>query len=156
MHITSLDLMYNAMDSLLLSTAHWNYTASNSNDQAIGDGWNQEDLSIFSRDQQNNPLDKDSGGRGLKGFCRPYVRRAQGELVSHSFDLRTRKFKAEISLDGEAAETEIYVPRLHYGSGCDISVTSGTTSFIGDGQIVTISGPEGSRLEIVIQPSSGA
>lgn len=156
MHKTSLDLMYNAMDALLLSTAHWNYTASNSNDQAIGDGWNQEDLSIFSRDQQDNPLDKDSGGRGLKGFCRPYVRRAQGELLSHGFDLKTRKFKAEIKLDSEASETELYIPRLHYGSGCDISLTSGNASFIGDGQIVTISGTQGSRLEIVVQPSTGA
>lgn len=155
-HVIALDLMYNAMDKLLLSTAHWNYTASNSNDQAIGDGWNQEDLSIFSRDQQDNPLDKDSGGRAVRGFCRPYVRRAQGELVSHGFELATRKFTAEINIESGAADTELYVPRLHYSSGCDISLSSGKATFSGDGQIVAVEGVEGGRLEIVIQPSAGA
>ena len=54
-HIVALDLMYNALDTLLINSTQWNYTASNRNDLAIGDGWNQEDLSIFSRDQQTNP-----------------------------------------------------------------------------------------------------
>ncbi len=156
MHVTALDLMYNAMDALLLSTAHWNYTASNSNDQAIGDGWNQEDLSIFSRDQQNNPHSKDSGGRAVKGFCRPYIRRAQGRLVKHGFELASRKFKAEITVEANAAPTEIYVPRLHYASGCDISLSSGKAVFGDDGQVVTVEGANAGRLEIVIQPSTGA
>jgi len=155
MHVTALDLMYNAMDALLLSSTHWNYTASNRNDQMIGDGWNQEDLSIFSRDQQDNPLDKDSGGRAVKGFCRPFVRRAQGRLLSHSFGLSDRKFHAEIDIDSEAAASEMYVPRLHYASGCDITLSSGTAVFGGDGQIVTIEDAEPGRLEVVIQPSAG-
>ncbi len=72
-HIIALDLMYNALDTLLISSTQWNYTASNRNDLAIGDGWNQEDLSIFSRDQQTNPADINSGGRALAGFVRPYA-----------------------------------------------------------------------------------
>ena len=155
-HVIALDLMYNALDRLLLSSAHWNYTASNANDQATGDGWNQEDLSIFSRDQQDNPNDPDSGGRAVRGFCRPFVRRAQGELLSQAFDLASRRFTAEIRVDTSAAATEIYVPRLHYGSGCDISPTSGDVTFIGDGQTVTIEGADAGRLAIVIQPSAGA
>ena len=152
----ALDLMYNALDRLLLSSTHWNYTVSNSNDQMIGDAWNQEDLSIFSRDQQDNPHSKDSGGRALKGFCRPYIRRAQGEIVSQKFDLAHRKFVAEISVDKQSGPTEIYVPRLHYGSGCDISLTSGRAEFGGDGQVVTIKDVESNRLDIVIQLSAGA
>lgn len=155
-HVIALDLMYNAMDRLLLSSTQWNYTASNANDQAIGDGWNQEDLSIFSRDQQEDRHDPDSGGRAVKGFCRPYVRRAQGELVSQSFDLGSRRFAAEIRIDPDAAPSELYVPRLHYGSGCDISATSGEVKFEGDGQVVTISGAKAGRLDLVIQPSAGA
>ncbi len=155
-HIIALDLMYNALDRLLLSSTHWNYTVSNSNDQAIGDGWNQEDLSIFSRDQQDNPRNKDSGGRAIKGFCRPYVQAAQGEIVSQSFKLAERKFRAEIKVEKGAAPTELYVPRLHYGTGCDISVSSGNAKFGGDGQRVTIEGVDTPRLEIVIRPSAGA
>lgn len=155
-HVIALDLMYNALDRLLLSSTHWNYTVSNSNDQMIGDAWNQEDLSIFSRDQQDNPHSKDSGGRALKGFCRPYIRRAQGEIVSQKFDLAHRKFVAEISVDKQAGPTEIYVPRLHYGSGCDISLTSGRAEFGGDGQVVMIKDVESNRLDIVIQLSAGA
>ena len=47
--------MYDALDELLLHSTQWNYTASNRNDLRIGDGWNQEDLSIFTRDQQDDP-----------------------------------------------------------------------------------------------------
>jgi hypothetical protein len=155
-HIIALDLMYNVLDQLLLSSTQWNYTASNSNDQMIGDAWNQEDLSIFSRDQQDNAQNKDSGGRALKGFCRPYIRRAQGEIKNQSFDLAQRKFTAEISVDKQAGPTEIYVPRLHYGSGCDISLTSGKAEFGSDGQVVTVKEVDANRLEIVIQLSAGA
>jgi len=155
-HIIALDLMYNVLDRLLLSSTQWNYTASNSNDQMIGDAWNQEDLSIFSRDQQDNAQNKDSGGRALKGFCRPYIRRAQGEIKTQSFDLAQRKFTAEITVDKHAGPTEIYVPRLHYGSGCDISLTSGKAEFGGDGQVVSVKEVDANRLEIVIQLSAGA
>lgn len=39
-----------ALDKNLLSFTLWNYAANNTN--ARGDGWNDEDLSLFSRDQQ--------------------------------------------------------------------------------------------------------
>jgi hypothetical protein len=80
-HVIALDLMYNAMDTHLLNSTQWNYTASNRNDAAIGDGWNQEDLSVFSRDQQANGADINAGGRAVDGFVRPYVRRTQGGEV---------------------------------------------------------------------------
>ena len=77
-HIIALDLMYNALDQLLMNSTQWNYTASNRNDQAVGDGWNQEDLSIYSIDQRSDPADINSGGRALKGFVRPYARVVAG------------------------------------------------------------------------------
>jgi hypothetical protein len=109
-HVTALDLMYNAMDRHLLNCTLWNYTASNRNDAAIGDGWNQEDLSVFSRDQD--------GGRAEAGFVRPFVRRAQGVLKEMTFDRASGTFTftldADISID---APTEVYVPLLPNGWG---------------------------------------
>ena len=109
-HAAALSAMYDAMDTLLLSSTQWNYTASNSNDAMVGDGWNQEDLSIWSADQVDDPADPDSGARALAGFCRPYVRAAQGQLVSQSFNGSDR-FDCVIDVDEAlAAPTEIYVP----------------------------------------------
>ena len=114
-HVIALDLMYNAMDTHLLNSTQWNYTASNRNDAAIGDGWNQEDLSVFSRDQQANAADINAGGRAIEGFVRPYVRRAQGEIKAMRFDRASGVF--EFTLDADpaiGAATEIYLPTVQY------------------------------------------
>ncbi len=109
---TALSLMYDALDALLLSSTHWNYTASNRNDLRVGDGWNQEDLSIYSRDQDTDPDDPDSGGRAVEGFCRPYVQRAQGCLKQCSYDSEAGMLSAVVEVDPSIkAATEIFVPR---------------------------------------------
>lgn len=110
-HIAALSAMYDALDMLLLSSAQWNYTASNRNDPMIGDGWNQEDLSIWSADQidpeRGGP---DAGARALAGFCRPYVRAAQGKLLSQSWNGQDI-FECVIHVDENILEpTEIFVP----------------------------------------------
>lgn len=106
---TALELMYATMDALLLSSTQWNYTASNRNDLRVGDGWNQEDLSVFSRDQQDRA--QDLGGRAVEGFCRPYVQRAQGKLLEMRYDAARGFFLARIEADTAiAAPTEIYLP----------------------------------------------
>ncbi|GAH68636.1 unnamed protein product, partial [marine sediment metagenome] len=69
-HINALTMYYNALDKNLLNSTQWNYTPDNTNEW--GDQWNIEDLSIFSKDQQLNPSDINSGGRAIKGFCRPH------------------------------------------------------------------------------------
>ncbi len=117
-HITALSLMYDAMDALGLHSAQWNYTATNRNDPRIGDGWNQEDLSIFSLDQQVEPADPNSGGRAVEGFCRPYARRVQGRIGAVRFDRRTRSFRLDFAADAEIdAPTDIYVPRIQFPEG---------------------------------------
>jgi hypothetical protein len=117
-HILAQELMYNALDTLLLHSTQWNYTASNRNDLAIGDGWNQEDLSIFSRDQQLDPSNPDSGGRAIRGFVRPYARACQGVPKSMSFDMERGMFSMVYDADPEIAEpTDIYVPLLHFPNG---------------------------------------
>lgn len=120
-HVEALDLAYNALDRLGLSATIWNYTASNRNDPRTGDGWNQEDLSIFSRDQQTGDGAVDDGGRALSGWVRPFARRIQGRLESMRFERGkgrfTLCFEAEPSLQ---APTEIFVPRLQFPDGFHI------------------------------------
>ncbi|MDX5367557.1 MAG: hypothetical protein LPK88_13805, partial [Alphaproteobacteria bacterium] len=123
-HIIALDLMYNALDQLLMNSTQWNYTASNRNDQAIGDGWNQEDLSIYSIDQRENPSDINSGGRALKGFVRPYARVIAGRPLKMKFKRETGAFRFVYEVDGDG-ETEIFVPAIQYPNGFDVEVEGG-------------------------------
>lgn len=130
-HIVAQSLMYDALDRLLLSSTQWNYTASNRNLAACGDGWNQEDLSIFSRDQQDRPAQLDSGGRAVEGFSRPYARFIAGEPVSMSFDIVSGEFTLVFDADPRAdGPTEIFIPPLQYrdgytivAAGCDVGAT---------------------------------
>ena len=132
----ALGLMYNALDRLLLSSTQWNYTVSNRNDAMIGDGWNQEDLSIWSLDQAI-PDDAHSGGRGVEGFCRPYVRAAQGALKTQRFDPATGGFEATILADNDIlAPTEVFVPTIQYPNGFEVEV-KGPAEVRIDGQLVT-------------------
>lgn len=117
-HERALALMYDAIDELGLSSMHWNYTASNRNDLRIGDGWNQEDLSIFSPDQQDGGHD---GGRAIRGFSRPYVRAAQGRIAAQRFDWATGLFTADIEIDPEVeTPSELYVPTAWFGGGAEV------------------------------------
>jgi hypothetical protein len=127
-HSTALGLMYDAMDRRLLSSTQWNYTASNRNDLRIGDGWNQEDLSIFSLDQLDDVDDPNAGGRAVDGFCRPYAQHAGGSLRSFVFDRTTARF--ELAIDAlKGACTIIYVPTIHYPHGLHISLDGGTATW---------------------------
>ncbi|MEN6543930.1 cellulase family glycosylhydrolase [Parvibaculum sp.] len=123
-HIVALDLMYNAMDALLISSTQWNYTASNRNDQAVGDGWNQEDLSIYSADQRGSSSDINSGGRALEGFVRPYARTTAGRPLKMKFKRETGAFRYVYEATREG-ETEIFVPRLQYPKGFTVEVEGG-------------------------------
>ncbi len=134
---TALDLMYNALDRLLLSSTQWNYTVSNRNDPMVGDGWNQEDLSMWSADQATSPEDLDSGGRAVDGFCRPYATAVQGKIVSQKFDRRTAAF--ELVYDAEPtirAPTILYIPHRVYRNGYVLSQGEGHTE--GVDQIVAL------------------
>ncbi|HVT35333.1 MAG TPA: endoglucanase, partial [Nevskiaceae bacterium] len=93
----------------------------NRNDLRCGDGWNQEDLSIFSRDQQDAP--DDDGGRAVEGFCRPYVQRAQGVIERVHWSEHERVFSAALQLDPAIpGETEVFLPR-RLGNAFELRVT---------------------------------
>jgi len=114
-HEAALGLMYDTLDALGLHATQWNYTVSNRNDLRVGDGWNQEDLSIFSHDQQEAGSD---GGRAVAGFSRPFAARVQGRTRAMRFDRGSGVFR--LDFDAEAAiagGTEIRVPHVHFADG---------------------------------------
>lgn len=128
LHVRALGLMYDAMDALQLNSTQWNYTASNRNDAAIGDGWNQEDLSIYCVDQVTAST-AGSGGRAVRGFSRPYVRACQGTVLSTSFETSTQRFTAAIMVDPAiAAPTEIFVPAIQYPDDILIDISDPTAT----------------------------
>jgi hypothetical protein len=122
--LKALERSFQAVEANLLNATLWNYTSDNTN--ARGDLWNDEDLSIFSRDQQNNPQDPDSGGRALAAVIRPYPLATAGEPVHLSFSSRSRVFELRFRHDpAVTALTEIFLPQYHYGQGCQVQVSDG-------------------------------
>jgi hypothetical protein len=131
--VRAMDRTWRALEANMLSGTLWNYTADNSNER--GDQWNGEDFSIFSRDQQQDPTDPDSGGRALEGAVRPYPRAVAGEPLSLSFDLRRREFRFTFRHDpGVEAPTMIFLPRLQYPNGFRIEVSDGAWEVDASGQ----------------------
>ncbi|MBI5565301.1 MAG: cellulase family glycosylhydrolase [Chloroflexi bacterium] len=121
----ALDSYLDAMDANLLNWTLWNYTPDN--DNRWGDQWNDEDLSIFSRDQQTNPQDINSGGRALEAVVRPYARAIAGEPLHMKFDRKSRHFELEFRHHAEVtAPTEIFVPNYQYPHGYRVEVSDGT------------------------------
>jgi hypothetical protein len=133
--VRAMDRTYRALDDTLLSGTVWNYTADNTN--AHGDGWNDEDLSIFSRDQQRDPADIHSGGRALEAVVRPYARATAGDPLRMQFDFRTGAFEFAFRHDPQVtAPTEIVVPAFQYPHGYSVQVSDGTYEEKGDEQIL--------------------
>jgi hypothetical protein len=145
-HERALSLMYDAMDELGLSSTQWNYTVSNRNDLRIGDSWNQEDLSIFSPDQQANAS---GGGRAVRGFSRPYVRAAQGQVASQRFDWSARLFMAELDVDPQvAAPTELYVPTAWFSEGGEVVCDDPGAEVSRAGDLVQVRSRRAGRLRL--------
>jgi hypothetical protein len=123
--VKAMDRTLRALDDALLSGTLWNYTADNRN--GLGDLWNGEDLSIFSRDQQSDPGDLNSGGRALEAVVRPYARAVAGEPLRMHFDRRRRVFEFEFRSDPRvSAPTEIFVPSFQYPHGYQVTVSDGS------------------------------
>lgn len=130
-HSSALGFMYDALDARLLNATLWNYTASNRNDLLIGDGWNQEDLSIFSLDQCDDMNDPDSGGRAVHGFCRPYPQHVAGTISRFNFDSDA----GFLTLEFESIcnkETIIYIPAVHFPGVIKVSVNGPAATWTHD------------------------
>lgn len=113
------DRVFNALEKNLLHYTWWNYTSDNSNSR--GDQWNAEDLSIFSRDQQTDPSDINSGGRALSAIIRPYPYKVPGEITRYSFDRQRGEFVLKFIWDRSIDKpVEVYVPNYHFHSGFQV------------------------------------
>ncbi len=128
-HTTALSCMYDAMDSLFLNATLWNYTASNRNDLMIGDQWNQEDLSVYSKDQELSDCEPDlygGGGRAIEGFARPFARKIQGLPLEMKFHWKKGEFYFRFEADPNIDfPTEIFLPRIHFPKGYKTYLSSG-------------------------------
>ncbi|MCL4368574.1 MAG: hypothetical protein M1337_05355 [Actinobacteria bacterium] len=114
---------FRALDDSLLGGASWNYTSDN--DNAHGDQGNDEDLSIFSPDQQAVTSHSDSGGRAVRDFARPYAMAIAGKPLRMSFD-RRRLFRLSFQDDPAVdAPREIFVSEVQYRRGYRVEVSDG-------------------------------
>lgn len=124
MQIRALDATMTALEKNFVSFTLWNYTADNTN--ARGDQWNDEDLSLFSRDQMTGSGSIHDGGRALKAAVRPYPLKVAGTPVSMSFDIRKTVFEFTFRHDDRViASTEIFLPEYQYPHGCVVEVSDG-------------------------------
>ena len=113
-----------ALEDALASATLWNYTPDNNN--AHGDNWNDEDLSLFSRDQQDAPRNIHSGGRALQAVLRPYAAKIAGIPKRMAFDMHSREFEFSFRHDpAVCAPTEIHVPEFQYPNGYTVRVSDG-------------------------------
>jgi hypothetical protein len=120
----ALERSFRAVEDNLLSCTLWNYTPDNTN--VRGDLWNDEDFSIFCRDQQVTPGDINSGGRALSAVVRPYASKIAGEPLEMSFDTRRKVFRLVFRHDpGVKEPSEIFVPNLQYPDRCRVEVSDG-------------------------------
>ena len=127
----------------------WNYTADNSNEW--GDLWNLEDLSIFSRDQQLDPNDINSGGRAIKGFCRPHFVHCAGIPLKMEFNIKNQIFYFEF--EGKSsikAPTILYVPKIQYPNGYEINISDGEIEIKEEEQLIYLKIKEDGVYSITI------
>ena len=129
------------------AVAVWNYNAHHS--EALGDGWNREDFSVWTPGPAPGGA---GGGLRMPGVVRPYPRRLAGRPLVMRFDSLAKgrpfvlEFEEEEEEDAEedeaeagreeghgaarrgagAGETEVFVPALHYPGGPTVRVSDGT------------------------------
>lgn len=139
---SALDRSMRAMEHAQVSYTIWCYEPNNTN--KYGDGWNGEDLSLFSRDQaipgeENNLFD---GGRSLLAAIRPYPVRVAGDVLKFSFSLysKKRKFKLVFKADHSLAtkETVVFLPKYHYPHGVNVFIKAGGGSYVVDWESQTL------------------
>ena len=117
-----------AVEDARVSATIWNYTPDNTH--AKGDGWNGEDLSIFSL---SSP---DEGERALDAVVRPRPLAVAGSVVRYGFDLKSRRFELTVLHDPSiSAPTEVYVPWLQYPHNAELDVTAGKLVHDNDAQL---------------------
>ncbi|ULQ61141.1 hypothetical protein K7I13_06350 [Brucepastera parasyntrophica] len=136
----ALGVYYDGIDAALVHSTIWNYSASNTHEH--GDGWNKEDLSIYSASTGE--------GRAVKGFCRPYAMAIAGIPVLMQFDQTKREFILE--WEAVPGVTEIFVPEIWYPEGWEAELESLLAKI--DADAVMEKSPEKQRLYITLTRGS--
>eukprot|EP00668_Euglena_longa_P003377 GGOE01003953.1.p1 GENE.GGOE01003953.1~~GGOE01003953.1.p1 ORF type:complete len:607 (+),score=156.65 GGOE01003953.1:486-2306(+) len=124
--LDAMDTNMQALDRNLACWTLWNYCPDN--DNVRGDQWNDEDLSVFSKDQQTDPDDVHSGGRALAALVRPFARKVAGIPLQMEFRALTaqRQFSFRFRHDPSVkAPTELFVPNYQYPQGYQVEVSDG-------------------------------
>ncbi|KAK3823754.1 MAG: glycoside hydrolase superfamily [Linnemannia elongata] len=142
--VKAFDNILQGLDRTLAHYTLWNYTIENT--KQFGDGWNGEDLSLYSAppstltsasistttettstaEETMHPLDR--GGRAVEQFCRPYPVATVGQPTRIMFDRYFGTFRMWTKTDGsheqeqqqgigEGVRSEIYIPQLHFPDG---------------------------------------
>lgn len=150
--VKALQRCMQAVEENLLNYTLWVYTPDNTNQR--GDLWNDEDFSIYSPDQRNNPRDINSGGRALEAVVRPYPVATAGELLEASFNCHRRTFRMRFRSDPRvSAPTEVFVPNLQYPHGYSVRVSDGSYEIVRSQQLLLYWPGELNNLhKITIQP----
>jgi hypothetical protein len=153
-HERALAAYYDALDANLLDATLWNYSAGNTHER--GDLWNGEDLSVFCRDEADSGRSetgdpRDSGGRALRGFVRPFARSIAGEPLDMRFDRRRGYFHFRYLPDhAVSAPTEIFVPRPHFPHGFHVDTEGGRIDISSKDSLVLIWADDDAR-EVVVR-----
>ncbi|MBS1979317.1 MAG: cellulase family glycosylhydrolase [Bacteroidetes bacterium] len=120
----ALDRSIRPLESNLMSYTLWVY--SSDNDHERGDQWNGEDLSIYSKSEQQAAVSSYSGGRALAAAIRPYPYKIAGQPLRYFFDKDHHRFYLKYKADPLIqAPTEIFVPEFHYAKGFKIYSSPG-------------------------------
>jgi len=115
LHEEALSMYYDAVDSGLLHSTIWNYTAGNTN--KYGDGWNDEDLSIISEGKE----------RAAAGWKRPYPMASAGKPLSFKWDRKSGEFLFRLdAYSGIKAPTIIFLPEETFGPSPKIETLTTT------------------------------
>lgn len=152
--ISAMDDTLQALEANAVNFTLWNYTADNTNQH--GDQWNEEDFSIFCRDQDSGSGDIHDGGRALQAVLRPYVYKTPGKLLRMSFNIGTKVFTCSFDWDAEIrAPVELFVPEFQYPHGFELINSHGDWFFHPESQVLeyTPTGNEGPHY-ITIAPRS--